>query len=372
MDCPVASPYNFFSMKLFALNLGFLMTILISTVFSSVLSSVGFAAKKVLLKTPIAFQSNLPGLGTTIKYASDTIAEATDGRIRLKLYEPGKLVPPLEILDAVSTGKVQAGYSVSGYWSGKIPAAALFSALPFGPEAPEYLAWFMKGNGMKLYQEMYDQAGFNVKVLLCGMMAAETSGWFIKPVKKASDIKGLKIRFFGLGGDVLKELGASTTLLAGGEIYPALEKGAIDATEYSMPAIDEKLGFYKVAKYNYFPGWHQQGTAYELLINKKKWNSLSKGDQKLLEMACNDATLHSMAEGEYMQFGAMSRMQKKGVKLKKWSPEMLKVFKDAWMRVAKKHSKKDAFFKKVYDDLAAFRKDYELWKSHAFLPRESN
>ena len=333
-------------------------------------SAGGSKAKAHVFKTPIAFKSTLPGLGTTIKYVADRLEPASEGKLKLKLYEPGKLVPTLEILDAVSSGKADAGYSVSGYWTGKLPAAPLFSSVPFGPEAGEYLAWMMYGNGKTLYQQMYDEGGYNVKVLVCGVIAPETSGWFINKVTKAEDFKGLKIRFFGLGGDVLKKMGASTTLLPGGEIFPALQKNVIDASEYSMPAIDEKLGFYKIAKHNYFPGWHQQATVYELLINKDRWNQLSSGQQLLFEMACNDATTNSIAEGEYVQFASMKRMQDKGVELVKWSPEMLAAFEKAWKEVAVELSAKDKFFAKIWQDLSAFRKNYKIWKDHAFLPRK--
>lgn len=325
--------------------------------------------ENILLKTPIAFKSDLIALGTTIKYVADRIGVASNGSIQMKIYEPNKLVPPLEILDAVSTGKVQAGYSVSGYWTGKLPAAPLFSSIPFGPELGEYLAWLKYGHGEKLYQKMYDQGGYNVKVLVCGVMAPETSGWFVKEVKSPADLKGLKIRFFGLGGDVYKKLGASPTLLPGGEIFPALEKGAIGATEYSMPVIDESLGFYKVAKFNYYPGWHQQSTAYELLINKDVWNKMSQSQQLLMEMACNDATTNSIAEGEYSQFAAMKKMQEKGVKIVKWSPEMLATYQKAWNEVVEELANQDAYFKEVWEDLKQFRQDYTLWKDNAFLAR---
>ncbi len=193
--------------------------------------------KKVLLKVPVAFGTHLPGLGDGILYISERIETLSGGSLRMKVYEPKKLVAPFEILDAVSTGKVNAGYSTAGYWAGKIPAAPLFSAVPFGPDAPEFLAWFYYGNGMDLYQEMYDNAGYNVKVLLAGIIAPETSGWFEKPIKSASDLKGLRMRFFGLGGAVMQKLGVQTSLLPGGEIFPALEKGAIDATELFLPPL---------------------------------------------------------------------------------------------------------------------------------------
>ncbi len=326
--------------------------------------------KPVLLKTPIAFATSLPGLGTTIKWVGDRIETASNGSIRMRIYEPNKLVAPFEILDAVSSGKVNSGYTTAGYWAGKIPASPLFSAIPFGPEAGEYLAWLWHGNGMKLYQEMYDQAGYNVKVILCGIIAPETSGWFANEINSQADLQGLKMRFFGLGGQVMQKIGVSTSLLPGGEIFPALEKKAIDATEFSMPAIDRKLGFYKLVKYNYFPGWHQQATTFELLINKDEYNKMHESQQMFLDIICKAATANSFAEGEAIQFTVMKEnVEKDGVQIRYWSDEMLELFQQTWNEVAKEQAANDKFFKKVWDDLSEFRANYDLWEANAFLPR---
>ncbi len=334
-------------------------------------SITAFAADKpVLLKVPIAFATKLPGLGTTIKWVGERVDTLSAGSVKMKVYEPGKLVAPFEILDAVSTGKVNAGYTTAGYWAGKISASPLFTAVPFGPEAGEYLGWLWYGNGMKLYQEMYDQAGYNVKVLVCGIIAPETSGWFGKEINGPDDLKGLKMRFFGLGGQVMQKLGVSTSLLPGGEIFPALEKKAIDATEFSMPAIDKLLGFHKLVKYNYFPGWHQQATVFELLINKDVWNGLNDHQKMVLEMITMAATANSLAEGEFIQYSVLQdNVENKGVKLKYWSKDMLALYKKTWDDVANEMAAKDPFFKKVWDDMQEYRKGYDLWESHAFLPR---
>jgi len=327
-------------------------------------------AKKVLLKVPIAFATKLPGLGETIKWLGDRTAILSGGTVKMKVYEPNKLIAPFEILDAVSAGKVNAGYTTAGYWFGKMKAAALFSAVPFGPEAPEYLAWLWYGNGAKLYQQMYDDGGYNVKVHVCGIISPETSGWFKEPINDVSQLKGMKMRFFGLGGQVMQRLGVTTSLLPGGEIFPALEKGAIDATEFSMPAIDKLLGFHKLVKYNYFPGWHQQATVFELLINKDTWNGMDKQQQMVVEMGCRAATAHALAYTDGMQFEQMKEnVEKNGVKQMYWSDEMLATFEKAWMEVVEENRAADPGFKKVWDDLATFREGYDLWESHAFLPR---
>ncbi len=328
------------------------------------------ANDKILLKTPVAFSTELPGLGTPIVRVSEDLATISGKRIRMRVYEPGKLVAPFEILDAVSTGKINSGFATAGYWAGKIPASPLFSAVPFGPEAGEYMAWLYYGNGMSLYQEMYDQAGYNVKVLPCTIIAPETSGWFAEEITSAEQLNGLKMRFFGLGGKVMQKLGVATSLLPGGDIFPALEKGAIDATEFSMPAIDQRLGFDKLVKYNYFPGWHQQATIFELLINKDEWNGLAPELQAQIELTCKAQMTESFAEGEAIQFAAMQKnVEENGVTIKNWSPEMLDLFRTTWEEVAAEEAAKDPFFAKVYEDLKTFRDGYKLWKSHAFLPR---
>jgi TRAP-type mannitol/chloroaromatic compound transport system substrate-binding protein len=338
----------------------------------SAFSNPALAAKEkpVLLKVPVAFSTQLPGLGDGILYISKRIATLSNGSVKMKVYEPKKLVAPFEILDSVSEGKINAGYSTAGYWAGKMKAAPLFSAVPFGPEAGEYLAWLYYGNGMKLYQEMYDKAGYNVKVILATIIAPETSGWFAKPIKSPADLKGLRMRFFGLGGEVMQKLGVSTSLLPGGEIFPALEKGAIDATEFSMPAIDQRLGFYKIVKYNYFPGWHQQATTFELLINKDVWNKLSDHQKMVIEVVCKASVADSFAHTEAIQGKVIKEnVEKRGVKNKYWSKDMLNLFKKTWLEVAAEQSSKDAFFKKVWDDYSAFNKDYQFWSSLGFLPR---
>jgi len=336
---------------------------------ASIAATAVNAADKLLLKTPIAFSTALPGLGSPIPRVAEQLDRMSGGTLRMKVYEPNKLVPPFEILDAVSSGKINSGYTTAGYWAGKIPAAPLFSAVPFGPEAGEYMAWLYYGNGLDLYQEMYDSAGFNVKVLPCAIIAPETSGWFADEIESVEDLNGLKMRFFGLGGKVMQKLGVATSLLPGGEIFPALEKGAIDATEFSMPAIDARLGFHKLVKYNYFPGWHQQATVFELLVNKDVWNEASDQHKAIIENACKASMTDSFAEGEAIQHEALlDNVNNNGVTIKQWSPEMLETFRATWAEVAAEESG-DAFFKKVLDDMNNFRDGYQIWKTNAFLPR---
>lgn len=344
----------------------------VCVLFSILLATTPLLAKEkpVLLKVPTTYSAALPGLGTTTTWIAERLHVASNGSLKMKIYEPGKLVAPFEILEAVSTGKVNAGYSISGYWEGKMPGSSIFSTVPFGPEAGEFLAWMYYGNGRKLYQKMYDDAGYNVHVIPCGIIAPETGGWFKKEINSVDDLKGLKIRYYGLGGKVMQKLGASVSLLPGGEIFAALEKNAIEATEFSMPAIDKKLGFYKIAKMNYFPGWHQQSTLFELLINKDTWNSMSPSQQMLLEVICKAATADAFAYTESIQAAAMAEnVENHGVQNKYYSKEILNAFEKAWYEVAAELSTQSPFFKEAWEDLSTFRGKYEVWAKYAFLPR---
>lgn len=333
------------------------------------LSAPAMSADRLLLKTPVAVSTNLPALGSSITWVSERLGEISDGNVNMKIYEPNKLVSPFEILDAVSTGKVNSGYATPIYWQGKIPAGPLFGAVPFGPEAPEYMAWMYQGNGLELYQEMYDSHGYNVKVLPCAIFSPETSGWFKNAIDSPKDLEGLNIRFAGLGGAVMEKLGANAMQLPGGEIFGALEKGALDATEFSQPAIDELIGLRKIVKYNYFPGWHQQATIFELLINKDTWNDMSKSHQSMLETTCMASMTNSVALGEAIQFPVMEKAKESGVEIRYWNDEMLTAFRDTWEEVVAEEQAKDPFFKKVWEDMSEFRKGYQLWEENAFLPR---
>ena len=192
------------------------------------------------------FPESLPQLGSLGIRVQDQIAVISGGNVQIRFFDPGTLVPALEVFDAVSSGSIDAGWSTPGYWAGKVPALPLFAAVPFGPAANEYMAWFYFGGGRQLFEEIY--ARHDIRGLLCGVIPPEASGWFRQPVENADDLRGLRMRFFGLGAKVMDRIGVSTQLLAAGDIFPALELGTLNATEFSMPAIDLNLGFHQVAQ----------------------------------------------------------------------------------------------------------------------------
>lgn len=331
--------------------------------------TVGFVASatadKVRLKMGSTFPSKLTQLGSLGKNLEQTVNKISGGDIQIKFFEPGALVPALELFDAVKSGSVDAGWSTSGYWQGKEPSLALFSAVPFGPDAGEYGAWLFYGGGEKLMQEVYAKHG--IHSIICGVIAPEASGWFREEIKSIDDLKGKKMRFFGLGAKVMQKLGVDTQLLAGADIYPALERGTIDAAEFSQPAIDLNLGFYQIAKHYYFPGWHQQSTSFEFMINKKKWDAMSDQQKALLETACRANYALGMAEGEAIQGKALAELKSKGVTIHRWPDEELAKIEAAWNEVAKDIAANDASFKKAWDSLNNFRAEYKTWRDLGYL-----
>lgn len=329
----------------------------------------GTASAQESLEMTSSFSKNLPILGTAgVDFVSKINSISTE--VEFEHFDPGKLVPTLEALDAVSNGSVDSAFATSGYWQGKIPAASLFAAVPFGPEAGEFLGWILYDDGAALWQEMYDQAGYDVVAIPCGVIAPETSGWFKNEINSVDDLKGLNMRFFGLGAKVMQKLGVSTSLLAGGDIFPALERGAIDATEFSMPRIDARLGFHKITKYNYFPGWHQPSTMFELLVNVDVWEDLEEIAQNQIRVACTANITTNLAEGEATNYAAMvDNVENNGVIIKQWSDEILDTYRSTWNEVVEELAAEDEFFKRVWDDLSEYREGYAVWSKNIYLKR---
>jgi len=327
------------------------------------------AEQKIVLRVQSAFAAVLPALGECLPLFKEWVDAASDGSIEVKYFDPGKLVPPFEIHDAVSSGKIEAGYTAPVYLAGKLPATELFTYIPFGVDAPAYIGWFYSGNGMKLYQEAYDSAGYKIKPFLFTMLAPETAGWFRKPINKQEDLKGMAIRYPGLPGKVLQKLGASISMVPGSEIYQSLEKGAIDGTEFSNPAIDQKLGFFKVAKFNYFPGWHQPATHLELVINKDTWDKMSPRQKAVIELAVRAVTTYTLGRSSAVQGAAIVENAKAGVTNAVFSPEMLDLFKKTWLTVIEEETAKDPMLKKIWDDYKAYEASYTPWACIGYLPK---
>ena len=312
------------------------------------------------------YPGSLPQLGTLGIRIADQITAITGGEITVTFQNPGGVVPALEVFDAVGSGAVEAGWSTPGYWAGRVPALQLLAAVPFGPQAGEYLAWLKFGGGQEFLEELYEP--HNIHSVICAVIAPEASGWFRNEINSVADLRGLNMRFFGLGAKVMERMGVSTQLLAGGDIFPALELGTIDATEFSMPAIDLSLGFYQVASYYYFPGWHQQATMFDLMINLDLWESLDERTQLMIETVCDANIAYGLAEGEALQFEALRVLEEEhGVNIRQWSAEDLAALEAAWNEVAAEQSAADPDFARVFESYTTFRANYARWSAIGYL-----
>ncbi len=303
---------------------------------------------------------NFPGLGTGANYLAKLITEASEGRLEVEVYGAGELVPAFEAIDAVGSGTAEMGHGAPYYWKGKVRATEFIAVLPFGLTAQELNAWFYFGGGQALADEAYAQ--LNCKFFPAGNSGVQMGGWFNKEINSLDDLKGLKMRIPGLGGEVMKAAGAVVVNLPGGEIMPALQSGSIDATEWVGPYNDLAFGFYKVAKYYYYPGWHEPGTAIDAFINLDAWNELPKDLQAVVEGACRAANLTMLSEFTAANEDALEVLVKKhGVVVKKFPDEVLTRLGELAGQVIDGIAAEDALARKVLDSILDFRRKALAW-----------
>src|SRR5215207_9113001 len=287
------------------------------------------------------------------------VSEATDGKFQITPFAAGEIVPAVQTLDAVQNGTVEMGHTAYYYYIGKDPTWALFCATPFGLNSRQQNAWFYEGDGQKLIDEF--GAKFNTYNLLMGNTGAQMGGWFRKEINSVEDFKGLKMRIGGWAGKTLGKLGVVAQQIAGGDIYPALEKGTIDATEWVGPYDDEKLGFYKVAKFYYYPGWWEGGTQIHHFINIDKWNQLTPTYKSIVRTACDQANVWMTAKYDALNPGAVKRLVAGGAQLKPFPGPVLDASLKAANEVYQEVAASNPDFKKIWENLWAFRNDGYLW-----------
>jgi TRAP-type mannitol/chloroaromatic compound transport system substrate-binding protein len=307
--------------------------------------------------------SSFPKSLDTIYGAGEVFAKAvsdmTDGKFQIQVFAAGEIVPGLQALDAVSNGTVEACHTVSYYFVGKDPTFALASAIPFGMNYRGQNAWLSAGGGMGLLNDFF--AKFSVYGITAGNTGAQMGGWFRKEVKTPDDLKGLKFRIGGFAGQVVQKIGVVPQQIAGGDIYPALEKGTIDAAEWVGPYDDLKLGFYKVAPYYYYPGFWEGGPALTAFINKAKYDELPATYKAILKAAGDEATVVTQAKYDALNPPALKQLVAAGAQLRPFSTEILTAAYNAANQVYAETSANNADFKKIYENAAAFRGDQYLW-----------
>ncbi|CAH2602395.1 TRAP transporter substrate-binding protein [Rhodovastum atsumiense] len=318
------------------------------------------AVSPAVIDIASTFPGSMPILGDAAHGLARRVAQVSGGELALAFHEPGELVPAADTVRRVADGTIPAAWAGAGWFAPGDSAYHMFSSVPFGPGIGEYLAWLYHGGGLELAREMFHREG--VHNIPCILIPPEASGWFRKEISTVADLRGLRMRFFGLGARVMEKLGATTYQLPPGEILPAMQQDRIDAAEFSLPSLDQPLQLYTAARFYYFPGWHQQATFFDLYVNKSLWERLPLRHQALLETACGEAMRDSIAAGEAAQWQAMKEMQAEGVRLKRWPPAILVAFEKAWNEVVTEESAKNPNFARVYASYAEFRANYAIWK----------
>ena len=306
--------------------------------------------KKVTLKLATSWPAHFPIMGTGVDRFAKRCGELSDGSLEIKVYPKNILVPALEVFDATSSAQIDAYHSGIYYWKGKNPAFSIFGGMPLGLVSEEMITWMKFGGGYALWREMY--AKFNLYPLIGGATGPQMGGWFKKEIKSLSDLKGLKMRIPGLGGEVMKKLGVNPVLLPAGEIYTALERGTIDATEWVGPALDSMMGFSKVAPY-YYKGWHEPGSLLELTFNKARWEKLSPQHQAIITTASEEMTATMLEEFRYENAKALQKLPK-NVVIKTFPKEMMAQAKIALNEVLSYQSEQHNDFKRALESYNAF------------------
>jgi len=306
-------------------------------------------------KLATSWPKNFPGSGLAPEKFADYVNEMSAGRLMIKVYGAGELVPGFEVFDAVSQGTVQMGHSGAYYWKGKIPASPIFSAIPFGMTATEFNAWLHYGGGLALWQELYQP--FGIVPLAGGNTGAQFAGWFKKEINSVNDLKGLKMRIPGLGAEVLKLAGAIPVTLTGGEIFSSLQSGAIDASEWVGPYNDLAFGFYQAAEFYYSSVWHETGTNLEFLINQKALNELPEDLQKIIEIAAKAVNQDTLDEYNARNNAALvSLVSEHKVKLRQFPSEVMQALKQYTQQVIAEQIAADPDFAKVWASYSEFYK----------------
>ena len=329
-----------------------------------VLSSLAASARATEL--PVIhwrLASSYPKSLDTIYGAAELLAERvnriTEGKFQIRVFAGGEIVPGLQVLDAVEQGTVECGHTASYYYVGKNMAFAFDTALPFGLNAREQNAWMYFGGGLQLMREFF--RSYNLISFPGGNTGAQMGGWFRKEIKSLADLKGLKMRIPGIGGQILARLGVVPQTLAGGDIYPALERGAIDATEWVGPYDDEKLGFHKVAKNYYYPGWWEGGPQLTFYVNLRKWQELPDPYKAAFEAAAAEANVTMLAAYDARNPPALMRLVKQGVKLHPFPQDVMVAARNEAFKMYEEEAARNPAFKKIYTEWKKFRDASLQW-----------
>ena len=326
---------------------------------ATAMPAIAQTAPVVKWRLASSFPKSLDTIYGAAEVFAKRVAEATGGKFQIQVFAGGEIVPGLQALDAAKEGTVECCHTASYYYVGKDATFAFDCAIPFGMNNRQMDAWYRVGNGMKLMREFF--GSHNLVNFPCGNTGVQMGGWFRKEIKTVKDLDGLKMRIGGFAGQVIKKLGAVPQQIAGGDIYPALEKGTIDAAEWVGPYDDQKLGFNKVAKFYYYPGWWEGGPQLSVLVNKKAWDSLPKEYQAIVQIAAADAHVEMMADYDGKNPTALKQLIAGGAQLRPFPKEVMDACYKAALQLYEETSAANPTFKKIYDDYRKFMADSNLW-----------
>ena len=317
------------------------------------------AMPEVKWRLASSFPKSLDTIYGAAEVMAKRVAACTGGKFQIQVFAAGEIVPAFGVVDAVQNGTVQCAHTAPYYFWGKDPAFALDTAIPFSLNARQTNAWQIFGGGNELFADFYK--AYNIYRVPAGNTGAQMGGWFRKEIKTPADWKGLKFRIGGFAGKVIEKMGGVPQLLPGGDIYPALEKGTIDAAEWVGPYDDEKLGFNKIAKYYYYPGWWEGGPQLVCYFNTGEWAKLPKEYQNIVEAACAEANTYMVAKYDAQNPAALKRLVAGGTQLRAFSKEIMVASYKASLEVYQETSEKSPAFKKIYENMIKFREDQLLW-----------
>jgi len=318
------------------------------------------AGGKFRWKMVTSWPPKFPVFQTGMEEFAQRVKQMSGGRLSIQVYAGGELVPPLGVFDAVSQGTVEMGHSAAYYWAGKAPELQFFTTAPFGFTAQQINSWFYHGGGIELMHEMYRP--FNILTFPGTNTGVQMGGWFNKEINSMADYQGLKMRIPGLGGKVVAKAGGNVVLMPAGELYTALERGTIDALEWVGPYHDLKLGFYRAAKYYYYPGWHEPGTVLEVMINTQAWEKLPKDLQAIVTAAAAESNVRGLAEFDAKNGAALDELTTKyKVELKKFPDEVMKGLHKLAKEALEEEAAKSPKVKKVHDAFRKFAAQVEPW-----------
>lgn len=320
--------------------------------------------EKINWRMVTTWPKDFPGLGTGANRLAEAITRMSGARLNVKVYGGGELVPPFETFDAVSSGTAQIGHSAAYYWKGKALASQFFGGVPFGMTATEVNGWLYYGGGLELWQELYGQ--FNIVPFPAGNSGVQMGGWFNREINSVDDLKGLKMRIPGLGGEVLSRVGGLPVNIPGAEIFTALKTGIIDATEWVGPWNDLAFGLYQAAEYYYYPGWHEPGSTLECLINQDAWNALPDDLKAIVETACQAVNMNMNAEFAARNQQALKTLvDEHGVKLREFPTDVISAMRTASDEMLTELAANDPFSARVHDSYKTYLDGVRTWTGHS-------